>query len=316
MNKKSLPIIAVIFIVLLLVGNPFYIIKEGHQVVVTQFGDPIGDPIKKAGLHLKIPFIQKVNYFEERMLEWDGYPSEIPTKDKKYIWVDATARWKIVDALSFFKSVSNERGAQAILDGIIDASVRDAVTNHNLIELVRSTNRIIENKKDITDNEEFMQEIVLEKINVGRDQMRKNILKNAKVDLGTRYGIELIDVRIKRVNYVEQVRSKVYDRMIAERRRAAEKYRSEGRGVSADIAGRTEKELKEITSNAYKKAQVIKGKADAKAAKIYADAYSKDPEFYSFLKTLETYGNTVDVNTMIILTTEGDYYKYLQKISP
>ena len=319
MNNKNLGfIIPIIIIILILIGNPFYIVEEGKQAIITQFGQPIGNPITLSGLHLKIPFIQKITYFEKRILEWDGYPSEIPTKDKRYIWIDTTARWKIVDALKFFKSVANERGAHAILDGIIDAAVRDAVTAQDSFEVVRSSNRLrkLIEKEKIGQEDEFINEGVLATIKMGREKIREEIVKKAKSDLGPRYGIELIDVRIKRVNYIEKVRQNVYERMIAERKRAAEQYRSEGRGIRAEVEGKTEKELKEILSLAYKESQEIKGNADAQAAKIYADAYSKDSEFFSFLKTLETYSATVDKNTTIILTTEGEYFKYLTDISP
>ena len=317
MNKTNITITAIIIVlVVILLGNPFYVLYENQQAIITMFGKARGNPITTAGLKLKVPFLEKVYRFEKRILEWDGYPSEIPTKDKRYIWVDTTARWKIVDALKYFKSVSNETGAHAILDGIIDAVVRDAITSQDLIEIVRSSNRIAENREQLIKEEEFIDEGALENINIGRDKIQTKILQGATKDLGSQYGIELIDVRIKRVNYVEQVRRKVYERMIAERRRAAEKYRSEGRGVRADIEGRTDKELKVILSEAYKKSQIIKGEADATAAKIYADAYSQDSEFFSFLKTLETYGTTIDENTTVILTTEADYFKYLKQISP
>lgn len=316
MNSKNLSlIIPLIVVILILIGNPFYIIEEGKQVIITQFGQPIGDPITSAGLHLKMPFIQKITSFEKKILEWDGYPNEIPTKDKRYIWIDTTARWKIVDPLKFFKTVANERGAQAILDGIIDAAVRDAVTSQNSTEIVRSSNRLLKEYK-LLQKDEFIDEGALATIEMGREKIRQEIVRKAKGDLGTRYGIELIDVRIKRVNYIEKVRLNVYERMIAERKRAAEQYRSEGRGIRAEIEGKTEKELKQILSEAYKKSQIIKGKADAESTKIYADAYNKDPEFYSFLKTLETYNTTVDKNTTIILTTDGEYFKYLTNISP
>jgi len=319
MNSKNLSLgITAAIILLILIGNPFYVVEEGKQAIITQFGQPIGNPITEAGLHIKIPFIQKVTSFEKRILEWDGYPSEIPTKDKRYIWIDTTARWKIVDALKFFKSVANERGAHAILDGIIDAAVRDAVTAQNSIEVVRSTNRLIKiiQEQKLILKEEFIDEGALATIKMGREKIRQEILEKAKGDLGTRYGIELIDAQIKRVNYIEKVRLNVYERMIAERKRAAEQYRSEGRGIRAEVEGKTEKELKQILSEAYKKSQEIKGGADAESTKIYAEAYNKDPEFFSFLKTLETYSTTVDANTTIILTTEGEYFKYLTDISP
>lgn len=316
MNNKNISlIIAVIVLILIVIGNPFYIIEEGKQVIITQFGQPIGDAITEAGLHIKVPFIQKITTFEKRMLEWDGYPTQIPTKDKRYIWVDTTARWKIDNPLRFFQSVYDERGAHARLDDIVDSAVRDAVTSQNLIELVRSTNKIVENLEKIKKGEEFIDEGALATINIGRDTIRKDILKKAK-KLAPQYGIQLIDVRIKRINYVEEVRRKVYERMIAERKRAAEQYRSEGRGIRAEVEGRTEKELKAVLSDAYRKSQEVKGKADAESTKIYADAYSKDSEFFSFLKTLETYSKTIDKNTAVILTTEGEYFKYLTNTSP
>ncbi len=316
MNKKNIYFfLVIIVIIILLMGSPFYILYEGRQAIITQFGKPVGEPVTQAGLKLKIPFIQNVHYFEKRILEWDGYPNQIPTKDKKYIWVDTTARWKIVDPLKFYQSVSNERGAQARLDDIIDSAVRDAVTSHKLISIVRSTNRVMEELTLKSDESESIEESALEKINVGREELRKEIITRAK-ELVHNYGIELIDVRIKRVNYIEEVRKKVYDRMIAERKRAAEKYRSEGRGIRAEIEGKTEKELKLILSEAYKKSQKIKGEADSKATQIYAEIYSKDKEFYTFLKTLETYKNTVDKDSIIILTTDSDYFRYLKQFSP
>ncbi len=315
MNKLPVVLVVVVVALIILTGKPFYILYEGQQAIITQFGEPIGGAVTEAGLHFKTPFIQKVNYFEKRVLEWDGYPTEIPTKDKKYIFVDTTARWRIKDPLKFFQSVYDENGAQAKLDDIIDAAVRDAVTSHNLISIVRSSNRIISEDVVSEEEKEFIQEGALEKISIGRDKIREEIIKIAR-GMTPQYGIELIDVRIKKVNYIERVRRKVYDRMIAERRRAAERYRSEGRGIKADIEGKTERALKQILSEAYRKAQKIKGKADAEATKIYADAYSKDIEFYTFLKTLETYRTTVDKDTTVILTTDSDYFKYLKKFSP
>ncbi|MCP4653239.1 MAG: protease modulator HflC [Candidatus Omnitrophica bacterium] len=314
-NKGLGPIAIVILITVILVGNPFYITTEAQQAIVTQFGEPIGEAVVNAGLHFKVPFIQKVNYFEKRILEWDGYPNQIPTKDKRYIWVDTTARWRISDPLKFFQTVDNEQKAHGRLDDIIDAAVRDIVTSGNLIEIVRSSNRLVDELKFKKEEKEFIEEGALEEITIGREAMRTAIIKRVRSDV-PQYGIELIDVRIKRVSYVEDVRRKVYDRMIAERKRAAEEYRSEGRGVRAEIQGRTDKELKNVLSQAYKTAQGVKGSADAESTKIYAQAYSKDPELYSFLKTLETYKNTVDKQTTIILTTDGDYFKYLKEISP
>ena len=316
MNKKNISlIIGALIVVVILTGNPFYILYEGQQAVITQFGEPIGKPITTAGLKLKVPFIQKVNYFEKRILEWDGYPTQIPTKDKKYIWVDTTARWAISNPLKFFQSVYNERGGQARLDDIIDSAVRDAVTSHKLISIVRSSNRVMKELLLMTGENQSIDKGALEKISTGREEIRKEIIARAR-ELVPQYGIKLVDVRIKRVSYIKKVRQKVYDRMIAERKRAAEQYRSEGRGISAEIEGKTEKELKLILSSAYKKSQNIKGEADAKVTAIYADAYNKDKDFYSFFRTLQTYNTAIDKNTILILTTDSDYFKYLKNMVP
>ncbi len=301
----------IIFITLALASGALFIVDETKQVVITQFGKPVGNPITSSGLHFKMPFIQDAHYFEKRLLEWDGDPNQIPTKDKKYIWVDTMARWKIVDALKFLQSVGNELSASSRLDDIINSATRDAVTGHLVIEAVRNSNRILETKE--LGEDAIVSEEALERIEIGRQQLTRSILDKAKV-LAPQYGIEIMDVRIKRVTYVEEVRDKVYDRMIAERKRAAEKYRSEGHGKSAEIEGQTGKELKLITSEAYRQAQSITGKADAEAINIYAQAYSQNPEFYSFLKTIETYKNTIDAGSTIVLTTDSDYYKYLKQL--
>lgn len=305
-------IIAIVIVgFLLVISGALYTIDESKQVVITQFGKPVGDPITEPGLHFKMPFIQKAHHFEKRLLDWDGHPNQIPTKDKKYIWVDTTARWRIKDALKFMQSVNNETAAQARLDDIIDAATRDYVTSNNLIEVVRNSNKLLE-EMAIREADELISQTAeaLEKVSMGREKITRAILENAEKTI-PQYGIELVDVKIKRINYVEEVRLKVYDRMIAERQRAAEQYRSEGQGKKAEIEGLMEKELQVISSKAYKAAQEIKGKADAEAISIYADAYGKDPNFYSFLKTLETYQKTVDKDTILILSTEGDYYRYL-----
>lgn len=310
-------IISIVIVVLVLVVGVFasgavYIIDESKQVVVTQFGDPVGDPITKSGLNFKLPFIQQAHYFEKRLLEWDGDPNQIPTRDKKYIWIDTTARWRIVDALTFLQSVNNETGAQARLDDIVNSATRDVITKHLLVETVRNSNRIPDQKDELGDDI-IVTEEAIERIEVGREALASLILIRAK-KLAPQYGIELVDVRIKRINYVEAVKRKVYERMIAERKRAAEKYRSEGQGKKAEIDGQRAKELQLITSEAYRKAQILMGKADAEAIKIYAEAYGKDPEFYYFLKTLETYEETIDDKTTIILTTDSEYYKYLKEL--
>ncbi|NQU95867.1 MAG: protease modulator HflC [Candidatus Omnitrophica bacterium] len=304
--------IAAILVAILMVSGAVYTIDETQQVVITQFGEPIGAPITDAGLHFKMPFIQQANYFEKRILEWDGNPNQVPTKDKKYIWVDTTARWKIVDALKFLQSVTNETGAQARLDDVIDSATRDFVTSHNLVEVVRNTNRIIEERAaEQLDEPSDQLAGELEKIAFGRDALTRGILQEA-AKIVPQYGIEIVDVRIKRINYVSEVQQKVFDRMISERKRAAEQYRSEGQGKKAEIEGQTGKELKQIQSEAYKVAEENKGKADAEATDIYADAYNKDPNFYSFLKTLDTYKNTIDEGTTVILTTDSEYLSYLK----
>ncbi len=309
-------VLGLVFMLAIIVGLAFisgalYIVDETKQVVITQFGKPVGAPIIVAGLHFKAPFIQQAHYFEKRMLEWDGDPNQIPTKDKKYIWVDTTARWKIVDALKFLQSVGNELSASSRLNDIINSATRDAVTGNLLVEAVRDSNRILETKE--LGDDAIVNEEALERIEMGRQKLTRSILEKARV-LAPQYGIEIMDVRIKRTNYVEEVRNKVYDRMIAERKRAAEKYRSEGVGKAAEIEGQTGKELKLITSQAYRTSQSIVGKADAEAINIYASSYEQQPEFYSLLKTLETYKVTIDENSTLILTTDSDYYKYLKTL--
>ncbi len=298
-----------IVVILLFFSGALYIVDETQQTVITQFGEPIGDPVTKAGLHIKMPFIQQANYFEKRLLQWDGNPNQIPTKDKRYIWVDTTARWRIKDPLKFLQSVTNERGAHARLDDIVDSATRDYLTNHNLVEAVRNSNRIIETTSLGEEDEIKASDEALETIRVGRDAITRGILRQAS-EIVPQYGIELVDVRIKRINYVRDVRDKVYERMISERKRAAERYRSEGQGKKREVEGQMAKELEEIRSEAYKKAEVIKGKADAEAIRIYADAYNKDPEFYSFIKTLDTYKNTIDVDTTLIFSPDNEYLEY------
>jgi len=308
--ERWIPIIVVVILGLIVVGGSLYTIDQTQQVVVTQFGEPIGDPITEPGLHVKIPFIQKVNYFEKRILAWDGLPTQVPTKDKRYIWVDTTARWKIVDPLKFLQSVGREMTALGRLDDIIDSATRNQITNHLLYELVRDSGReFVQTEVSLEIEEE------LGVVQYGREKISRGILEEAAL-LVPQFGIELVDVRIKRLNYVERVREGVYARMIAERERVAEEYRSEGEGVRAEIEGRRAKELQRITSEAYRTAQEIKGEADAEATKIYADAYNKGPEFYSFLRTLEIYEDTMDENTWLIMTSDSDFYKYIKTLSP
>ncbi|MDD4295058.1 MAG: protease modulator HflC [Candidatus Omnitrophica bacterium] len=309
MKNNVIGIIAFVLIVAFF-GSPFYVVYEGQQAVITMFGKPRGNVVTNAGLKFKVPFFEKVHKFEKRILEWDGYATEIPTKDKRFIFIDTTARWRIKDPLVFFKSVQNEKIAQSRLDGIIDAAVRDVVMSNNLIEIVRSSNRVLDTSEFSDTDKIFMDEGALEEITVGRDKMRDAIIKIAK-ELVPQYGIEIIDVRVKRINYLEKDRQSVYQRMIAERNREAEKYRSEGRGIKAEVEGKTDKELKVILSEAYRQAEEIKGAADAESTEIYAESFGKDPEFYSFVQTLESYVTTLNKDTSVIISTKGDYFKYL-----
>ncbi len=307
---RLVPIIVVIIIGLIILGGTLYTIDQTQQVIITQFGEPIGKPITRPGLHFKKPFVQKVNYFDKRLLTWDGLPTQIPTKDKKYIWIDTTARWKIVDPLKFLRTVGSERTAQSRLDDIIDSAARNQITSHLLYELVRNSNReFVQTELGVQAQEEIGE------VKFGREKITREILKEAS-PAAPKFGIELVDVRIKRLNYVEEVRRKVYGRMISERKRMAEKYRSEGQGKKAEIEGMREEEQKKISSQAYRRAQEIMGEADAEATKIYAVSYRKDPEFYSFLKTLESYRGTLNEQTWLVLTSDSDFYKYLKSVSP
>jgi len=312
-------IIGVIIVILLIVlYSSFYTIPEGKQVVLVQLGRPVGKPIQEAGLRFKLPFIQKALFFEKRILKWDGDPNQIPTKDKKYIWVDTTARWRISDALKFLQTVATESGAASRLDDIIDAVVRNFISKNILVEVVRSADWVAPVRDEELEGGRVTVTPILDvemkaKIDFGREKITRAILEEA-AKITPQYGIELVDVKIKRINYVESVRNKVYERMISERKRVAAEYRSEGEGKKAEILGTMEKELKKIRSGAYREAQEIRGKADAEATRIYGLAYSRDADFYTFYKTLETYRAASNNNAYIILSTDSDYYKYLKKI--
>jgi membrane protease subunit HflC len=290
-------------------------VKEGEQIVLTEFGRPIGQPIVDAGLKIKTPFIQDVHRFEKRILEWDGSPNQIPTKDKKFIWLDTTARWRIKDALQFYQALGTEELAHSRLDDIIDSAARDLVTAQLLIEVVRNSNRVLDPDREVLEDEEGQSDEPLEEIQIGREKITQLIREKAQEAL-PRFGIELIDVQIKRINYVEEVRQKVFDRMISERQRISEKYKSEGAGEAANIMGQKQKELERIQSEAYKEAEQLKGAADAQAIQIYAEAHGKDPEFFAFLQTLETYRKSTNASTKLILTTDSELYKYLKSSQP
>lgn len=310
MTKQTIQILIVVaaFLALFVLFNAFYIVSETNQIIITQFGEPIGEAVTNPGLHMKVPFIQVANKFEKRWLEWDGDANEIPTKDKKYIWVDTYARWRISDPLVYFQRVRDERGAQSRIDDIIDGETRNAVANFDLIEIVRSTNREFE----ITEEAEILDlASVIVEIQTGREQIAQIILEKSSATT-PQIGVELKDVKIKRINYVDEVERKQFDRMISERQRIASKYRSEGDGKSAEIRGEKEKELLTIQSGAYRTSQEIKGKADAEATNIYARAYNLDPEFYQFMKTLEIYRNIMDKDTWLLLSTDAEFLKYLK----
>ena len=308
---KSKALIIPLVIVLFVLYQGIFTVDETRQVVITQFGKPVGDPITEPGLNFKIPFVQTVNYFPKNLLQWDGDPSQVPTLDKTYIYVDTFARWKIVDPLKFFQTVNNVVGGLARLDDILDAAVRNFIAKNPLIETVRWTNR----KLDVSEEgiEETAHRRVMAEITTGRQKIVKGILNQANPKL-KEFGILLIDVQIKRLNYVEEVRRSVYGRMIAERKQIAERFRSEGEGESRKIEGDRERDLKEITSVAYRKSQEIKGKADAEATLIYARAYNKDPDFYSFLQTLDIYKKTMDKDTSLVLSTDSDFLRYFKSL--
>lgn len=299
-------LVGLVLIGIVVIYDGFFIVEEGKQVMLTQFGRPIGTPKTKAGLYFKMPFLQKVNLFDKRIYIWDGDPNQIPTNDKTFVYLDVTARWRIVDALRFMQAVKTEARAQSLLDDMIGGTVRDMVNKNNLIEIIRSSDWSLDEMTP--SNQEPGSKPVR-----GRDVISDQILEIAALAT-PQYGIELVDVMFKRVNYIESVRKRVYDRMISERKRIAAEKRSIGEGQKARILGTVDRQLREITSSANKDALQIKGKADAEATKIYGDAFSQDPEFYAFMKTLESYTKIVGSNTSLVLSSDSDIYKYLKKI--
>jgi membrane protease subunit HflC len=295
-------------VLLLTLFSAAYVVGETEQVIITQFGEPVGEPVNSPGLHFKLPFMQQANYFDKRFLEWDGNPNQIPTRDKRFIWVDAYARWRISNPLLFFQRLRDELGAQSRLDDILDGETRNAIARSNLVEVVRSTNREPEDVP-LESEEEIS---VLEKIQAGRSAITREILATTSPRVAE-FGIELLDFRFKRINYVEQVQNDVFARMIAERKRIAERYRSEGEGEAARISGERERDLQRIQSEAYRKAQETRGKADAEATRVYAEAHNRDASFYAFTKSLEAYEKAVDSKTILILTTQGELLRYFER---
>lgn len=298
-------LVGLVLLSVTVVYDGFFIVKEGQQAMITQFGKPIGESKTDAGFYFKMPFVQDVSYFDKRVQIWDGEPNQIPTNDKTYVYLDVTARWRITDALQYMQAVKTEARAKSLLDDIIDGTVRDMVNKNNLIEIIRSSDW----STDTMTNKELDNTPPLR----GRDVISDQVLEVA-AKVTPQYGIELLDVIFKRVNYIESVRLKVYDRMISERKRIAAEKRSTGEGQKAEILGKVERELKVVLSEANREASEIKGKADAEATQIYGDVYGKDAEFYSFYKTLESYSKVIGNNTSLILSSDSDLFKYLNKV--
>ena len=314
--KKALGFIiaALVFIVLLFVTGTVYTVKEGQQVVLTQFGKPIGDSITDAGLHFKLPFIVKVNVIEKRILAWDGKSVAMPTRDKTYVQVDTFARWKISNPLEYFKTLRDERSALSRLDDILGSVTLNAVAKHDLLEVVRSTKDRKPERTDLL----IEKEAVFEPIKIGRREIEKNLKEIAKDKLED-IGIKLLDLRFKRINYNKSVERQIYEQMISERQKIAERFRSEGAGEAARTMGKMEREVKRIESEAYLKIQSILGEADAESTRIYAEAYGGTPEresFYEFVKTLEAYDKILDKNTTVILSTDSELFKLLKGSKP
>ena len=308
MNAKMLPILVLIIVGIIVVASGFYIVSETQQVIITRFGQPVGAAVTEAGLHFKIPFIQTANFFDKRFLEWDGDPNQVPTRDKRFIWVDTYARWRISNPLTYLERLrGDEFTAQSRLDDILDGETRNAVARHDLVEVVRTSNR----QPQVTPGDEE-ETGILDEITGGRDDITAEIQETALPRLAE-LGIELMDFRFKRINYVPEVQRDVFARMIAERQRIAERYLSEGEGEAARIGGEKERELQRITSEAYRTAQETRGVADAEATRIYADAYNRDAAFYAFMKSMETVEKAIDPNTLLIMTTRGELFRYLNQ---
>jgi modulator of FtsH protease HflC len=308
MNRKHIIVLGVAVLAIATASSAFYSVGETEQVIITQFGQPMGQAITHAGLHVKLPFTQEANYFEKRWLEWNGNANQVPTRDKKYIGVETYARWRVADPLLFFQRLRDERRAQSRLDDIIDGETRNVIAGHNLIEVVRTTNRPFEKTEEV---EDVMEAESMLQIQLGRDKITRMILDRVSKVVPD-YGIELVDVQIKRINYIESVQAKVFERMISERKRIADRHRSEGQGKNAEIRGKKEREIKVIESESYRKSQEIMGKGDAEATGIYAAAYNRNRELYKFLKSMETYRTTIDKDSWLVLSTSADAFRYLQ----
>jgi membrane protease subunit HflC len=320
MNRiTQIAIVAVLGIGTFVAISAIYTVSEVEQVIITQFGKPVGDPVTTAGLKLKIPFIQNVNTIDKRVLEWDGNPSDMPTKDKLYISVDLFARWRITDPLQYFLRLRDERSAQSRLDDILGSETRNAVAKHELIEIIRTTKDRVPLRDTLLTEAEREQHIgSLVPIQKGRKLVEQEIFSAAAEKVRV-FGIELLDIRFKRINYNESVRPKIYDRMISERRQIAERFLSEGNGEAARIRGNRVRDLNKIQSEAYRQVEEIRGVADAKATEIYAGAYNQSPEsvsFYEFTRTMQAYKTIIAANTTLVLSTNSDLFKFLKGMAP
>lgn len=316
MSTRSLVALAVLLGAVVLASASTYTLDEVEQAVVVQLGAPVGEPVTEPGFHFKLPFIQEVRRFDRRLLSWDGDPNQIPTRGEQFISVDTTARWRIADPLVFMQRVQNERGAQLRLNDILDSVVRDFISASDLVEIVRSKDWQI-SKEDLERVQvagEEDEEILLQEVTTGREELMRKVLEQAQSQM-PEYGIELVDIRIKRVGYVQDVQQRVFERMIAERQRIAEQFRSEGLGRAAEIDGQTQRQLAEVRSEAQRQAEVIRGHADAEATRIYNEAFGVDPEFYAFFRTLESYGESLGEDVTFVIGGDSDYFRYLRSIA-
>ncbi len=311
MKKSKIIYIVLVVVALIFVAQSVFILDETQQAIVTQFGKPVGEPRTSPGINVVIPFIQKVQFFDKRYLEWDGDKNQVPTKDKKFIFVDTYARWQITDPLQFFIRLRDERSAQSRLDDILDGETRNAIASHDLLDIVRSTNR------DPEVTEDFMEELeVLEDINVGREAIEEIVLQKAN-ERTSDLGVRILDFKFKRMNYVDEVRDRVYDRMVSERNRIADQFRSEGQGEARKIQGDKERDLAQIQSEAVRQAEEIRGRADAEATEIYASAYNKNRQsidLYKFLRSMEALENSLDENTNLVISSDSELFQYLKEM--
>ncbi|HMP99892.1 MAG TPA: protease modulator HflC [Cyclobacteriaceae bacterium] len=312
MQTKRIAFIVVTAFAVITLLNSFFILDETQQAIVTQFGKPVGEPRTNPGPNFILPYIQKVQFFDKRFLEWDGDPNQVPTKDKKFIFVDTYARWEITNPLQFFMRLKDERSAQSRLDDILDGETRNAIASNDLLDLVRSTNRDPEISEDIIGELEN-----LDAITVGRDKIEALILQKAN-ERTTDLGIRILDFRFKRMNYVDEVRQRVYDRMISERNRIADQFRSEGQGEASKIQGNKERDLAQIKSEAIRESEKIRGRADAEATAVYAAAYNRNADtrsLYNFLRSMESIEKSIDEETSLIISTDSEFYRYLKRMN-